>query len=136
MNSLQQNQKNLKKKIRLLNIKANFNDTKVSSVATFSYVELFKQIIGLSTILEKGVAYKKAANSTFSTAEIIEYLIDANILGFSRFMHIETLRNDEGYKKFKGIDKLPSEKVCRDLLKALPTEALEELRTINKKYLI
>ena len=96
-------------------------------------MELFKQIIGLSTILEKGVAYKKAANSTFSTAEIIEYLIDANILGFSRFMHIETLRNDEGYKKFKGIDKLPSEKVCRDLLKALPTETLEELRTINKK---
>ena len=29
----------------------------------------------------------------------------------------------------------PSEKVCRDLLKALPTEALEELRTINKKIL-
>lgn len=135
MNSLQQNQKNLKKKIRFLNMKAKFNDTKVTSVATFSYVESFKQIIGLPTILEKGVTYKKAANSTFNTAEIIEYMIDANILGFSRFMHIETLRNDEGYKKFKGIDKLPSEKVCRDLLKALPTETLEELRTINKKIL-
>ena len=102
-------QKNLKKKIRFLNMKAKFNDTKVTSVATFSYVESFKQIIGLPTILEKGVTYKKAANSTFNTAEIIEYMIDANILGFSRFMHIETLRNDEGYKKFKGVDKLPSE---------------------------
>jgi len=64
MNSLQQNQKNLKNKIRFLNMKAKFNDTKITSVATFSYVESFKQIIGLPTILEKSVTYKKAANST------------------------------------------------------------------------
>ncbi|MCX7871518.1 MAG: LicD family protein [bacterium] len=89
MNSLQQNQKNLKKKIKSLNMKAKFNDTKVTSVATFSYVELFKQIIGLPTILEKGITYKKSANSTFNVAEIIEYMIDENILGFSRFMHME-----------------------------------------------
>ncbi len=69
-------------------MKAKLNDTKVTSVVTFSYVELFKQLIVLSTILEKGVAYKKAVNSTFNTGEIIEYMIDANILGFSRFMHI------------------------------------------------
>jgi len=37
-------QKNLKKKIRFLNMKAKFNDTKVTSVATFSYVESFKRI--------------------------------------------------------------------------------------------
>ena len=42
---------------------AKFNDESYS-VATFSYVESFKQIIGLPTILEKDVTYKKAANST------------------------------------------------------------------------
>lgn len=37
---------------------------------------------------------EKGANSTFHVAQIIEYLIDANILGFSRFSHIEDLRKD------------------------------------------
>ena len=43
--------------------------------------------------------------------------------------------NDEGYKKIKETDRLPSEKVCRDLLKNLPKDSLTELREINKQLL-
>lgn len=135
MNSIPQNYKNIESEIKKLNVKAKFDDTKVSTVSTFIYVELFKKIIGLSTIIKNGVAYKKADNSIFKTAEVIEYLIDANILGYSRFSHTEDLRKDAGYKKIKESDRIPSEKVCRDLLNNLPAEALLELRAINKQIL-
>lgn len=105
------------KKIKKLNIKAKFNNKSVSSVATFTYVELFKKIVNLSSLINNGVAYEKPTNSVFTTAEIIEYLIDSNILGYSRFNSIEDLRKDMGYKNIKETDRLPSEKVCRDLLK-------------------
>jgi hypothetical protein len=126
---------NINSEIKKLNLKASFNDKTVSSVATFTYVELFKKIINLSALIKNGVAYKKGDNSVFSAAETIEYLIDANILGYSRFNSIEDLRKDAGYKKIKETDRLPSEKVCRDLLKNLPKETLDELRLINKQIL-
>jgi hypothetical protein len=126
---------NVDKEIRKLNIKAKFNNKSVSSVATFTYVELFKKIINLSSLINDGVAYEKSVNSVFTTAEIIEYLIDSNILGYSRFNAIEDLRKDVGYKNIKETDRLPSEKVCRDLLKKLPKESLNELRAVNKHIL-
>lgn len=134
MKSIPQNKINIDKEIRKFNVKSKFNDKKVTSAATFIYVELFKKIIGLSTILKNGISYIKGANSIFHTAEIIEYLIDSNILGYSRFSHIEGLRKDEGYKKIKETDRLASEKVCRDLLNVLPKEALTELRLINSTF--
>lgn len=135
MNSITQNYKNIEKQIKKFNLESKFEDNKVSTVSTFVYVELFKKIIGLSTMIKNGVAYKKGANSIFKTAEIIEYLIDSNILGYSRFSHTEDLRKDVGYKKIKESDRIPSEKVCRDLLNNLPSEALLELRIINKQIL-
>lgn len=135
MKSISQNYNNIDSEIKKLNMRAEFNDTKVTSVATFTYVELFKRIINLPSILKDGVAYEKGANSVFETAEIIEYLIDCIILGYSRFSHTEYLRNDVGYKKIKETDRLPSEKVCRDLLNDLQPETLIELRNINKQIL-
>lgn len=121
--------------IKSLNLDAKFDNKTVTKVATFCYVELFKQVIGFKDLLRKGVAYKKSKNSLFSTVEIIDYLIDANILGYSRFSHLGDLANDVGYKKIKEVDRLPSEKVCKDILKSLPQEALLELRNINKQIL-
>lgn len=135
MESISQKQRNFERKIKKLNLKAKFNNKTVTSVANFTYVELFKKIIGYQDILKNTILYKKAANSAFSTADVIDYLIDANILGFSRFYHTTDLKEDQGYKKIKGTDRLPSEKVCRDLLKMLPEEALKELRSINKQIL-
>jgi hypothetical protein len=99
MEIISQNDDKLKRQIKNFNLNATFNDSKIYSVATFTYVELFKQIIDLKELINNGVACKKCSNAIFSVAEIIEYLIDANILGFSRFMHTEDLRNDIGYKK-------------------------------------
>lgn len=90
-------------------------------------MELFKQLIGIKSIIKKQVSYNKALNSIFTVADIIDYLIDASILGFSRFLHTEDLRTDKGFLKIKEADRLPSEKLCRDLLKELPLETLVEL---------
>lgn len=106
---------NIEKELRKLNLKAKFNDKKVTTSATFIFLELFKKIIGLSKLINNDISYEKCANSTFHVAEIIEYLIDVNILGFSRFSHIDDLRKDEVYKKIKEAERLASEKVCRDL---------------------
>jgi len=60
-------------------------------------------------------------------------MIDASILGYSRFSHYENLREDAGYLKIKGFN-VPSEKVCRDLLKAMPEESKNELRKVNNNF--
>lgn len=135
MESISQNERNFEREIKNLNLKAKFDNKNITSVATFSYVELFKRIIGYKDILKNSITFNKAANSTFSVTDIIDYLTDANILGFSRFSHTNDLKDDQGYKKIKEVDKFASEKVCRDLLKALPEEALKELRNVNKQIL-
>lgn len=135
MEIISQKQRNFEREIKNLNLKAKFDNTNVTSVATFSYVELFKRIIGYKGILKNTLSYKKATNSTFTAVDVIDYLTDANILGFSRFSHTTDLKDDPGYQKIKGTDRLPSEKVCRDLLKTLPVEVLKELRNINKQIL-
>lgn len=61
-------------------------------------------------------------------------MIDAVILGYARFSHVDDLHNDSDYLKIKDSD-LPNEKVCRDLLKALPDEAKDEFREANKNIL-
>ncbi|MFT8312869.1 MAG: hypothetical protein ABF633_01290 [Clostridium sp.] len=47
MKSIPQNKINIDKEIRKFNAKSKFTDKKVTFVATFIYVELFKKIIGL-----------------------------------------------------------------------------------------
>ena len=61
-------------------------------------------------------------------------MIDAVTYGYTRFDHMEQLRNDEAYKLIKE-HAAPSEKVCRDLLKLLPENACDNLRALNKSLL-
>lgn len=117
-----------------LNIKATFDNTTVSGNTAFTYVETLKDIINFKSLINNTINYQKAPNSTYNTADIIDFMIDAVILGYSRFSHMDDLRNDSGYCRIKASD-LPSEKVCRDLLKALPDEAKDELRELNRKLL-
>ena len=112
---------------------ATFDSTTVTRYASLSYLENFKQIIGFDQLLEEGLSYKKYHNSKFSTAQIVDFLCDASVLGFSRFQHMDELRTDNAYLKIKG--QVPSEKVCRDLLMNLPDSAASELRMINKRLL-
>lgn len=117
-----------------LNIRATFDNKTVSNNASYTYVEAFTKTIRFNALIANTVSYQKPANSTHSVTNTIDYMVDASILGYQRFMHMDDLRNDQGYAKMKDFN-IPSEKVCRDLLKALPDEAKNELRAVNKELL-
>lgn len=118
--------------------KATFDNNTASDNLAFSYVESFKQTIGFLNILRNRLTYLKSSNSTFSTVDIIDYMADALILGYSRFYHMDILRGDKAYARIKD-RKLPSEKVCRDLIRELalqmPEEAAKALRLVSKDIL-
>ncbi|MFA6753476.1 MAG: IS1380 family transposase [Bacilli bacterium] len=117
-----------------LNIDATFDNETVSINAAFTYFEAFKKSIGFKSLVNKFISFRKGNNSKFKTIDIIDFLIDAVVLGYHRFSHMEDLRKDPGYSRIKDSDS-PSEKVCRDLLKFLPHITKEELRYFNKKIL-
>ncbi|AIS51948.1 transposase, IS4 family protein [Thermoanaerobacter kivui] len=113
---------------------ATFDNFTVSNNVTFTYIQAFKEKIGFNKILSSILSFKKAPNAVFQPAEIIDFMIDSVIQGNTRFLHMDQLRYANAYTEIKG-HKVPSEKVCRDLIKAMPESSLEELRLINKTLL-
>ena len=112
---------------------AKFDNATVTNRASLAYIEAFKQKIGFQQLLETGLSFSKRHNARFGTANIIDFMVDAAVLGLSRFNHMEDLRHDNAYLKLKG--RAPSEKVCRDLLRDLPESTASEIRLINKRLL-
>jgi hypothetical protein len=112
---------------------AKFDNPTVTNRASLAYIEAFKQKIGFQQLLETGLSFSKRHNAQFGTANIIDFMVDAAVLGLSRFNHMEDLRHDNVYLKLKG--RAPSEKVCRDLLRDLPESTASEIRLINKRLL-
>ena len=129
--SLAQNRPTLNRQNKIL--PAKFDNTTVTGYASLGYLENFKQKIGFRQLLEAGISYDKHHNSKFTTADTLEFMVDAAIQGFSRFNHMDELRRDNAYLKLKG--QAPSEKVCRDLLLNLPDRTASELRLLNKQLL-
>lgn len=117
-----------------LNISAKFSNKTVSSNVNITFLECFKNKIGFKTLLEKTVCFNKYHNAKYNAATILDFLIDSSILGFSRFYHMDDLRNDFVYQNIKGIP-LPSETTCRTLLTTLPDTACQELRSFNMELL-
>ncbi|WP_434579372.1 IS1380 family transposase [Thermoanaerobacterium thermosaccharolyticum] len=113
---------------------ATFDNSSVSSNVSFAYIDAFKKKIGFLKLLSTNLSFKKTPNSIFQTSEVIDYMIDSVILGYTCFLHMDELRNDAVYASIKG-HKLPSEKVCRDLIKAMSGSSLKELKLINKRLL-
>lgn len=113
-----------------------FTNKPISGNVSHSYLEDFKQCIDFTGLLHKHLdplEHLKAPNSKFSVNGTVEFMIDAGILGFSRFLHMNDLRNDRAYQMIHG--EAPSEKVCRDLLKRLPADAAIALRELNRSLL-
>ena len=82
------------------NLKTIFTETAISNNVTFTYLEDFKKSIGFLTLLMKHLNEfdsLKGANSTYKVIGIIDYMIDAVIYGYTRFDHMEQLRQDETY---------------------------------------
>ena len=107
-----------------------FTDKAISNNVTFTYLADFKKSIHFNTLLADSVSTfepLKAANSMFSVYHIIDFMIYAVVLGYTRFSHMEQLRSDVCYVEIRG-EATPSEKVCCDLLKLLPADASTKFR--------
>ena len=119
------------------NLKAQFPDKQMSPNVTYTYVQHFKDTNGFHSLLERHLQpYNtlKAHNNRYHITDAVDFMVDAVFLGYSRFLHMEKLRNDQAYISIHGF-KAPSEKVCRDTLTRLPDDAADTLRSINKKHL-
>lgn len=129
--SITKNKQNLKTQSTI--IPAKFNNDTVTKHASLNYMEEFKRKINFRETLENHFSHEKRNNSKFSTADTLEFIIDAAIQGYSRFSHMEDLRKDNVYLKLKS--RAPSEKVCRDLLCRLGSNSKSEARLFNKAIL-
>jgi hypothetical protein len=126
----------LQKKIRKYNLSITFDNDTTTKFANFGSVEAFKQAIGFKDLISKTFTMRKAPNSKFQSPEMLDFLFDAQVLGLSRFEHINDLRYDPGYLKIKGdLKDFPEEAAFRRLFKSLETNSLEELRSINQQLI-
>jgi len=125
----------LEKKIRRHNPPATFDNHTVTNYANIGLVEAFKHAIGFPELISSTLTMRKAPNSKYQPQEMLDFLVDAQTLGLSRFEHINGLRNEPGYAKIKGIDDFPEETGFRRLFMAMNQNSLKELRSINQKLL-
>jgi len=126
----------LKKKIRKFNLPVTFDNDTTTNFANFGHLEAFKQAIGFKELISKNFTIRKGPNSKFQPPEMLDFLVDAQILGLSRFDHINSLRFDPGYLKIKGdLEEFPDETSFRRLFKMMSSRTLVELHTINQKLL-
>jgi len=117
-----------------LNLRAKFNNRTVSKNVNISYLEAFKESIGFKEVLANNIKYDKHHNSKYPTINVINHIINALILGNSRFNGMDDLRKDEAYSSIMG-ESAPSEKVYRDLLLDFPKETAGQLRSGNTALL-
>lgn len=127
--------KNLEKQFKHISLDFEFTNKTTTSFGNFHFLEKFKQSIDLKSIIKNHLTLKKGKNSQYSSEATLDYLIDSCCLGFSRFDHTESLRNDPGYKDVKQIDQFPSEKVFRDYLSLFSYSHIQELCQINQELI-
>lgn len=119
------------------NLKASFTEKQISSNVAYTYIQCFKDIIGFRSLLHRHLGRYdslKARNSRFTVTDTIDFMVDAVFQGYSRFCHMDALRNDRTYLAIRG-GAAPSEKVCRNMLARLPREAAKALRKANRELL-
>ena len=117
---------------------ARFDSQCVSSVASFAYIEHFKHLLDIFKLYRTHISYVKGSNSIYPTERVVDYMVDGLMLGNLRFTHLDELREDPGYQKIKGCDRVPSEKVARELLSGMSQnfdQHRQEILAMNRELL-
>lgn len=126
----------LEKKLRKINLPVEFTNSTTSQFANFHLLEAFKEAIGFKRLVRQILTENKAHNCLYQTYQMLDYFIDAQCLGLSRFEHVGSLRHDPGYLKIKGdLTRFPEESSFRRFLNIDTEILLEELRIINRKLI-
>lgn len=126
----------LKKLTGKTNLPVAFDNTSITGYGNFGLFEAFKNAIGYKELLQKHFTVNRHHNCRYSPADLADILGDCITLGMVRFDHMNTLKFDPGYRKIKGIDRVPDERTFRYLLTKLSVEDLEKLKTLNQAVLL
>ena len=129
---LEKNKRRIEGKLRHLNPAVSFDNDSTTAFGNYSSLATFKEAIGFEEILSDHITPLKHWNSTYSTVDLFDMLVDACLLGQTRFNHTSALRFDPGYLKIKGLERFASERRFRDLMSRCILTTLKELRTINQ----
>lgn len=135
MLQLMQEKKKLIRKLRPLNLDVYFGNDSTTSFGNYSSLAIFKEMINFRSMLEDNISLRKHWNSLFPAVDLFDYLIDACLLGKTRFEHISDLRFDPGYLKIKDMNNFPSEGRFRDLMRRSTPRTLAELARINRRLI-
>ncbi len=125
----------LENRLRDVDYEVRFDNRNTTAFGNFALVEAFKRTVGFSDMITGEFDKPKGRNSVYSSEELLEFLVDANILGVSRFSHSEILQKDPGYHKIKGITRYPDERTLRRMLSELDSVHVEQIVNINRHLL-
>lgn len=113
-----------------------YSNNSVTQFGNYSKVIAFKKLIGVSDILSSIITDESAPNSRYTLAAIIDFCIDANILGVSRFSHMDCFLYDNGFKKLRDTDNFPTERTIREAFYKAQDTIITQLERVNSEILI
>lgn len=135
---IERRKRKLEKKLRKVNLPVVFDNNTVTAAGNFHLMETFERVIDLRGIIDEEFTLKKFHNSKYHPTDLLIEMIDACIMGKSRFIHTEFLRHDPGYKEIKEIEDFPSEKCFRELFSKFDNDGkhLQELERISDRIVL
>lgn len=94
--------KKLQKLTQHTNLPVVFDNRTVTSYGNFSLIDSFKQAIGFIELLQEHLTVNRHHNFRYSTAQLVDIMVDCICVGLFRFMHMDALKSDPGYCKIKA----------------------------------
>lgn len=132
---IRRRKKSLKRRLRDVDFDVRFDNRNTTAFGNFALMEAFKRSVGFAEIIAEEFDKPKASNSVYSSEDLLEFLVDANLLGLSRFHHSEVLKRDPGYYQIKGITRFPDESTMRRMICELSPEHVQQIQNISKRLL-
>lgn len=123
------------KKFRQGEIPVEFDNGTCTGHGLFAKIEQFKRLVGIGKLMERVGSLEKRRNSKWSAQTMLECMLDALLVGRSRFEHMGDLRYEPGFMKVKEVDSMPGEKCYRDLMGKASDETLFELIDVCESLL-
>ncbi len=128
--------KKLEKKAKNGKLDVLFTDETVTSSALFIFIESFKKAIQLQEMIKKHITMKRYHNAIYPYDVLIDQLIDALIIGYYRYSHVNELKFDPGYKVIKGGVTVSDESTIRKAFKNMTEEQIIEFNKLNSELVV
>lgn len=125
----------LERLARKADLPVTFDNRSVTSCGGFGLLEGFKRVIGFSELLRRYFTVRRHHNCRYTSAGLVDLLVDSVALGLLRFEHMQALKFNPGYQTLKGLDQVPDERTLRYFLGGLSLEEVAKFRALNQALL-